>query len=65
MIKMPLIVLNLLKRGSKSFPWGLQKTIPKDAKSLQIKSLQAFFYCIKAPYYASKRKKNERNSVRN
>jgi len=41
----------------------LQKTIPKDAKSLQIKSLQAFFYCIKAPYYAPKRNKNERNSV--
>jgi hypothetical protein len=47
-----------------SFPYGLQKTIPKGAKTLQIKSLQGFLLASKTPYYAPKRNKNERNSVR-
>jgi hypothetical protein len=32
---------------SKYFPFGLQKTIPKDAKTLQIKSLQGFLFASK------------------
>jgi hypothetical protein len=42
-----LIVLNLPKSGSRSFPSGLQKTIPKDAKTLQIKHLQGFLLASK------------------
>jgi hypothetical protein len=46
-VRKRLIILNLRKRGSTSFPSGLQKIISKDAKSLQIKSLQAFFLASK------------------
>jgi len=45
--KMPLTFLNPVKKGSKTFPYGLRKTIPKDAKRLQIKSLQPFFIASK------------------
>lgn len=39
--------LNLLKRGSKSFPYGLLKTVLKNAKTLQIIHLQGFLLVSK------------------
>jgi hypothetical protein len=36
---------------------GLQKTIPKCAKTMKIKGLHVFFVGIKTPYYAPKRNK--------